>query len=144
MRAAAEAAGAALVASLSPFAVDAILPVLLDGMELKKLWQTKVASMTLLVALSNTAAGQVRRQLPTIIPIVSGCVADAKKPVKVCCWPCSRSERVPASRSCCALLSKHLWAFGSVLWCKSSSLCFTATCTWGCAEHELSPPDGGV
>lgn len=83
VRSAAEAALTAVLSTLSPFAVDIVLPTLLGGMELKKLWQTKVASMTSLVALSETAPEQLKLQLPTIVPTLSGCVCDAKKQVKV-------------------------------------------------------------
>lgn len=83
VRSAAEAAGAAVIASVSPFAVDMVLPVLLEGMELKKLWQTKVAAMSLLVALSKQAPEQVKVCLPTVVPVLSACVCDAKRQVKV-------------------------------------------------------------
>jgi elongation factor 3 len=82
VRSAAEAAGAAVIASVSPFAVDMVLPVLLEGMELKKLWQTKVAAMSLLVALSKQAPEQVKVCLPTVVPVLSACVCDAKRQVK--------------------------------------------------------------
>ena len=42
MRLAAEAAGKALMQNLSEYAIMEVLPTLLAGMELKKLWQTKV------------------------------------------------------------------------------------------------------
>ena len=42
VRTAAEAAGKALMQNLSEYAVMEVLPTLLGGMELKKLWQTKV------------------------------------------------------------------------------------------------------
>lgn len=42
MRAAATAAGNALMSNLSEYAVMEVLHTLLAGMELKKLWQTKV------------------------------------------------------------------------------------------------------
>jgi hypothetical protein len=83
VRSAAEAAGVALVASLSPFAVDMILPVLLESLDLKVLWQSKVAAMSLLVALSKQAPEAVKLNLPTIVPVLSYCIADAKRQVKV-------------------------------------------------------------
>ena len=43
MRLAAEAAGKALMQSISEYAIMEVLPTLLEGMELKKLWQTKVS-----------------------------------------------------------------------------------------------------
>jgi elongation factor 3 len=82
VRAAAEAAGAALISVLSPLAIDTVLPVLLDGLELKKLWQTKVAALGLLVALANRAPEQVRLQLPAIIPVLTASVGEAKRQVK--------------------------------------------------------------
>ena len=42
MRIAAEAAGKALMQNLSEYAIMEVLPTLLLGMDLKKLWQTKV------------------------------------------------------------------------------------------------------
>ena len=42
VRVAAEAAGKALMQSISEYAIMEVLPTLLEGMELKKLWQTKV------------------------------------------------------------------------------------------------------
>lgn len=83
VRAAAEVAATVVISSLSPYAVDVVLPTLLDAMDLKKLWQTKVAAMTALVALSKQAPDQVKLNLPTIVPVLSGCVCDAKKQVKV-------------------------------------------------------------
>lgn len=83
MRSAAEAALKAVLSTISPLAVDTVLPTLIGGMELKKLWQTKVAAMTSLVALSETAPEQLKLQLPTIVPTLSHCVSDAKKQVKV-------------------------------------------------------------
>ncbi len=43
VRVAAEAAGKALMQSISEYAIMEVLPTLLEGMELKKLWQTKVS-----------------------------------------------------------------------------------------------------
>lgn len=43
VRVAAEAAGKALMQSMSEYAIMEVLPTLLEGMELKKLWQTKVS-----------------------------------------------------------------------------------------------------
>lgn len=83
MRAAAETAGAAVIASLSPFAIDMVLPVLLKGLDLQVLWQSKVAAMQLLVALSKQAPEAVKLNLPTIVPVLTGCVCDAKRQVKV-------------------------------------------------------------
>ena len=83
MRSAAEAAGTALVAALSPFAIDMVLPVLLESLDLKVLWQSKVAAMSLLVALSKQAPEAVKLNLPTIVPVLSYCIADAKRQVKV-------------------------------------------------------------
>lgn len=83
VRGAAEAAATTVISSLSPYAVDVVLPTLMAAMDLKKLWQTKVAAMTALVALSKQAPDQVKLNLPTIVPVLSGCVCDAKKQVKV-------------------------------------------------------------
>ena len=83
VRSAAEAAGSALVAALSPFAIDMVLPVLLESLDLKVLWQSKVAAMSLLVALSKQAPEAVKLNLPTIVPVLSYCIADAKRQVKV-------------------------------------------------------------
>ena len=94
VRAAAEVAAATVISSLSPYAVDVVLPTLLSAMDLKKLWQTKVAAMTALVALSKQAPDQVKLNLPTIVPVLSGCVCDAKKQVKVC--PAQSSPLLPA------------------------------------------------
>jgi hypothetical protein len=123
VRSAAEAAGSALVAALSPFAIDMVLPVLLESLDLKVLWQSKVAAMSLLVALSKQAPEAVKLNLPTIVPVLSYCIADAKRQVKVRCLPdplfppfAVMHARLVLSaatiRSCCMLLTFVLLAKG--------------------------------
>ena len=83
MRTAADEAGKALVALLCPHAVKLVLPQLFEGMEPKRLWQTKVGSLQLLGALTKTAPAQIAKCLPEIVPNVSHAFSDAKPQVKV-------------------------------------------------------------
>ena len=49
----------AAVSALNPLATKILLPVLFDGMGMKKKWQTKVLSLELLGSLALTATSEV-------------------------------------------------------------------------------------
>ena len=58
--AAAESASRAILAALNPLATKILLPILFDGMSLKKKWQSKVLALQLLGDLPKTATSEVR------------------------------------------------------------------------------------
>ena len=69
------------MSAASGSAQKVILPLLLDAMEVKRNWQTKVGALQLLEAWSKVAPVEVALSLPEIIPVVTGCLADAKPQV---------------------------------------------------------------
>lgn len=84
MRPLAAAAGKAYMKAASGSAQKVVLPLLLDAMEVKRKWETKVGALQLLETWSKVAPVEVALSLPEIIPIVTGCLADAKPQVAFC------------------------------------------------------------
>ena len=82
IRTLATTAGKAYMQAASGSAQKEVLPFLLDAMEVKRNWQTKVGALQLLEAWAKVAPVEVALSLPEIIPIVGGCLADAKPQVK--------------------------------------------------------------
>ena len=105
MRTAAGVAGKAFITIASPSAQRALLPHLFDAMEVKRNWQTKVGALQLLDAWSKIASTEVALSLPEIIPVASGCLADAKPQVGSR-HPCSAFRT--SLPSTYAHLDKHL------------------------------------
>lgn len=87
VRAAAATAGKAFIAVSCGSAQGLLLPPLFDAMEVKRNWQTKVGALQLLEGWSKSAPVEVALSLPEIIPVASGCLADAKPQVILlhCC-----------------------------------------------------------
>ncbi len=81
VRTAAATAGKAFIGVSSGSAQGLLLPPLFDAMEVKRNWQTKVGALQLLEGWSKTAPIEVALSLPEIIPVASGCLADAKPQV---------------------------------------------------------------
>ena len=98
MRAAADAAGAALIANLNPNAVKLVLPALFEAMVNPK-WQTKLGSLVMLGELATTAPEQVSISLPEIVPNVTNCMVDLKAEVK--------TAATDALIKCCAALGNR-------------------------------------
>lgn len=83
VRQAAEEAAGAIGAAVSPHALPVLLPLLWEAMDNKKLWQTKLAAVSLLRVLTRRASSQVTAALPDIIPPLSERMCDAKQQVQV-------------------------------------------------------------
>ena len=81
VRAAAATAGKAFISVSCGSAQGLLLPPLFDAMEVKRNWQTKVGALQLLEGWSKSAPVEVALSLPEIIPVASGCLADAKPQV---------------------------------------------------------------
>jgi hypothetical protein len=56
-------------------------PVIFDACEESKKWQTKEGALKLLAALAAAAPAQVSACLPTIVPLVSDRMVDAREQV---------------------------------------------------------------
>ena len=85
MRTAAATAGKAFISVSCGSAQGLLLPPLFDAMEVKRNWQTKVGALQLLEGWSKSAPIEVALSLPEIIPVASGCLADAKPQVCLLC-----------------------------------------------------------
>lgn len=83
MRAAADAVAKKLIKQLNVLAVPAVLPTILDAMEPKNTWQTKVLACELIGLLTKSAKKQMAAAMPIVFPKVSHTVSDAKIQVKV-------------------------------------------------------------
>lgn len=81
VRTAAATAGKAFISISCGSAQGLLLPPLFDAMEVKRNWQTKVGALQLLDGWSKSAPTEVALSLPEIIPVASGCLADAKPQV---------------------------------------------------------------
>lgn len=82
VRTAAATAGKAFISVSCGSAQGLLLPPLFDAMEVKRNWQTKVGALQLLEGWSKSAPIEVALSLPEIIPVASGCLADAKPQVR--------------------------------------------------------------
>jgi len=82
VRTAAASAGKAFIAVSCGSAQGLLLPPLFEAMEVKRNWQTKVGALQLLEGWSKSAPVEVALSLPEIIPVASGCLADAKPQVR--------------------------------------------------------------
>ncbi|KAI7864502.1 P-loop containing nucleoside triphosphate hydrolase protein [Spinellus fusiger] len=86
---AAQRAAETLVSKVPPEAAKILLPVLFEAMGAcinggkapSKKWQTKVGALKLLKEFTARAPEQIGEALPTIIPVVSNCLADTKSEV---------------------------------------------------------------
>lgn len=86
VRSAAENALTALMPIISPYAVPAILPVLIAGLAVERKWQTKEGAVKAIHALCPLAPKQITTALPDIIPPLSDCMTDARSEVKKASW----------------------------------------------------------
>jgi len=68
--------------STTPNAVKAVIPHLLIALGTDKKWEGKVAALGAFVNFAKTAATQIDRALPEIIPEVSQCMWDSKPEVQ--------------------------------------------------------------
>ena len=83
VRTAAATAGKAFISISCGSVQGLLLPPLFDAMEVKRNWQTKVGALQLLEGWSKSAPVEVALSLPEIIPVASGCLADAKPQVHI-------------------------------------------------------------
>ncbi|KAI8907225.1 P-loop containing nucleoside triphosphate hydrolase protein [Gorgonomyces haynaldii] len=90
VREAAAGAGEALMALPGRFAVNVLVPVLLENLTNEKKWQTKIAALKFLSNLTKTSASQVQLCLPLIIPVVSDVMWATKPEVKVAATECMK------------------------------------------------------
>lgn len=97
-RAAAEAAGAAIMAALNRNAVKLALPALFEAMADPK-WQTKQVATNLLGHLADASPEQISVYLPEIVPVVTNCMVDLK--------PTVREAATQALTKCCAAIGNR-------------------------------------
>eukprot|EP00644_Phytophthora_capsici_P000110 jgi/Phyca11/503560/fgenesh2_kg.PHYCAscaffold_4_\ len=83
VRPVAQEAALTIISSANKNSTIRILPILFDGLDRSKKWQTKKGSLDLVAELSKVAPYQVSRCLPEIIPVVTDCMWDTRKEVKV-------------------------------------------------------------
>lgn len=79
---AASAALLAIAAAITPTAVKAILPKLVNSLQSTNKWTEKVAILAAISQLVDTAKGQVALRMPELIPVLSETMWDTKKDVK--------------------------------------------------------------
>lgn len=83
IRNAAQAAADLIFAQIEadPNTTAATLPILLEACDAKNQWQTRAFACKAMARMNKSAPGQITLSLPEIIPIVSGCVNDARPQV---------------------------------------------------------------
>lgn len=95
----ADQAGEAFIEMLNPWTTPLVLLVLYEGFTNKRNWQVKAGSLQLLTHLARKAPQQIANQLPTIVPLVSECMYDAKQQVK--------TAAVDAMTACCSVVGNR-------------------------------------
>jgi hypothetical protein len=91
----ADQAGAALMACLSPLAVDAMLPLLFKEFDEHR-WQTKLAAVKMFAELARTSQKAVSTSLPKIVTKLMEVSQDPKAAIK--------EEATAALRQCCQVI----------------------------------------
>ncbi|RCK65732.1 Elongation factor 3 [Candida viswanathii] len=79
---AASSALLAITSAITPTAVKAILPKLIDNLTTTNKWTEKVAILKAISQLVDTAKGQIALRMPELIPVLSEAMWDTKKEVK--------------------------------------------------------------
>lgn len=82
VREAAQSAAAALVQAINGNAVKAIVPSILDSLANAQKWQEKMAALSCIDTLVESAPAQLSYQVPNLIPVVSGAMWDTKAEIK--------------------------------------------------------------
>lgn len=98
VRAAADAAGLAIMTALNRNAVKLALPGLFEAMSDPK-WQTKEAATKFLGHLAAASPEQISVYLPEIVPVVTNCMVDLK--------PIVRSAATDALTKCCTAIGNR-------------------------------------
>lgn len=80
--AAADAALSAIAKAVTPTAVKAILPSLLENLSSTNKWTEKVSILKAISLLVDTAKGPIALRMPELIPVLSEAMWDTKKEVK--------------------------------------------------------------
>jgi hypothetical protein len=81
-RDAAALAAVAVARSLCPHAAEMVLPVLFEGTDPAKKWQSREGALQMLAALAEAAPRQVAACLPEIVPLVATLMVDPREQVK--------------------------------------------------------------
>lgn len=84
VRGPAEAAAKSIVTLCNPNAVKMLLPILFNGIDRSKKWQTKLGSLHLMAQLAASHPTVVATYLPDLIPMISDCMWDTRPEIKVC------------------------------------------------------------
>ncbi|PSC72325.1 elongation factor 3 [Micractinium conductrix] len=98
VRAAADAAGLAIMSTLNRNAVKLALPALFEAMADPK-WQTKEAATKFLGHLASASPEQISVYLPEIVPVVTNCMVDLK--------PTVRTAATEALTKCCTAIGNR-------------------------------------
>lgn len=80
--AAADAALSAIARSVTPTAIKAVLPGLLENLGATNKWTEKVSILKAISLLVDTAKGPIALRMPELIPVLSESMWDTKKEVK--------------------------------------------------------------
>ncbi|CAM9581106.1 unnamed protein product [Chrysoparadoxa australica] len=68
--------------TISPEALDRILPTLFKGIGFSEKWQGRTAALDMIASFSDHAPDQLGHALPVVVPEVTPCMHDTKKQVK--------------------------------------------------------------
>jgi elongation factor 3 len=82
VREAAQSAAAAVVQAINGNAVKAIVPPILESLSNAQKWQEKMAALTCIDTLVESAPAQLSYQVPNLIPVVSEAMWDTKAEIK--------------------------------------------------------------
>lgn len=72
----------AIASAITPTAVKAILPKLIENLTSTNKWTEKIAVLKAISQLVDTAKGQIALRMPELIPVLSEAMWDTKKEVK--------------------------------------------------------------
>ncbi|ORY77668.1 elongation factor 3, variant 1 [Protomyces lactucae-debilis] len=71
-----------VIRKINPYAIKAVLPIIIQSIENASKWQEKFTSLTLLEDLVEVAPRQMSTCMPDLIPVVSSAMWDTKPEVK--------------------------------------------------------------
>lgn len=93
-----------LVRSMTPWALHLILPALLHQIATAGKWQVKIGALKVLDALVVSAADQMAKAMPEVVPVLAGAIWDTKADVK-------KAARQSLTKACALVSNKDIEKF---------------------------------
>ncbi|KAG0143678.1 hypothetical protein CROQUDRAFT_96004 [Cronartium quercuum f. sp. fusiforme G11] len=93
-----------LVKIMTPWALHLILPILLSQISTAGKWQVKTGALEILDALVVSAADQMAKAMPDIVPVLAAAIWDTKADVK-------KAARASLTKACALVSNKDIEKF---------------------------------